>query len=253
MSGLRDLDGIRQRFEAEASMRGLNGVLGVASFKGVYDSLLPVQRIRLREHSGDIFDRLLERGSIISIAYAYPEEAIDAVARKWDGGYDLKLWNVYADWYHRLNTALNDTASLLAEDIGGYSIPATTTGIAKEISHVEDFYPLVVSHRVAAELSGVGWRGRNELIVNPRYSCAIRLASVVTDLPLERTPPTSEGCGGCSACLDACRFLANKERLPNYREQCRRYIVALGLDGEVCGKCIKACYRRGVYRDVFEL
>jgi hypothetical protein len=48
-------------------------------------------------------------------------------------------------------------------------------------------------------------------------------------------------------------FLANKDRLENYREQCRRYIVSLGLEHEVCGKCIKACYRGSVHRDAFRL
>jgi len=141
----------------------------------------------------------------------------------------------------------------MAERIGGISIPATAAGIATEIEHVEKYYPLVVSHRVAAELSGVGWRGKNELIVNPKYSCAIRLASIITDMPLERTEPLQDGCGDCTVCLDACPFLANKDRLENYREQCRRYIVSLGLEHEVCGKCIKACYMESVNRDAFQL
>ncbi len=106
---------------------------------------------------------------------------------------------------------------------------------------------------MAAELSGIGWRGKNELIVNPAHSCAIRLASVITDMPLERTDPIPDGCGECRACLDACTFLDNKDKLENYREQCRRYIVSLGLEHEVCGKCIKACFREGVHRDAFRL
>ena len=115
---------------------------------------------------------------------------------------------------------------------------------------MEDYYPIVVSHRVPAELSGVGWRGKNELIVNPMHSCAIRLASVITDMPLERTEPIQDRCG---ARLDACTFLDNKDRLENYREQCRRYIVSLALEHEVCGKCIRTCYRESVHRDAFWL
>jgi epoxyqueuosine reductase QueG len=98
----------------------------------------------------------------------------------------------------------------MAERIGGIPIPATTTGIATKIEHVENYYPIVVSHRVAAELSGVGWRGKNELIVNPKYSCAIRLASIITEMPLERTEPLQDGCEDCTACLDACPFLSRE-------------------------------------------
>jgi epoxyqueuosine reductase QueG len=99
----------------------------------------------------------------------------------------------------------------------------------------------------------VGWRGKNELVVNPVFSCAMRLASVVTETTLERTPTIGKGCGDCRACLDACPILSSKDRLENYRELCRRYIVSLGLDSDVCGKCIKACYRNSIYGDQYRL
>lgn len=253
MTGDSNIETVRRDLEAEASMHGLKSVLGVAPFREVHEGLLPVQRTKLREIAGERFDSFMEVGSFISIAFAYPEEAIDAIAVEIGGGFDLDTWGFYSDWYDRLNQALNETSSSMAERIGGISIPATTTGIATKIEHVENYYPLVVSHRVAAELSGVGWRGKNELIVNPKYSCAIRLASIITEMPLERTEPLQDGCEDCTACLDACPFLANKDRLENYREQCRRYIVSLGLEHEVCGKCIKACYRGSVHRDAFRL
>ena len=253
MTGNSNIETVRGYLEAEASRHGLRFCLGVAPFREVHDGLLPAQRAKLREVSGERFDSFMEGGSFISIAFAYPEAAIDAIAVESGGGFDLDTWGFYSDWYDRLNRALNETSSSIAERIGGISIPATAAGIATEIEHVEDYYPLVVSHRVAAELSGVGWRGKNELIVNPKYSCAIRLVSIITDMPLERTDPISDSCGECRACLDACPFLANKDKLENYREQCRRYIVSLGLEHEVCGKCIKACYRESVHRDVFRL
>jgi epoxyqueuosine reductase QueG len=121
------------------------------------------------------------------------------------------------------------------------------------VKHVEEYYPTTVSHRVAAELSGVGWRGKNELIVNPRFSCAIRLATILTKTPLEATPPSTMSCGECRACLDACKFLEHKGKLDNYREQCRRYLLYLNLEEEVCGKCIKACYKKSIYKDKFKL
>jgi epoxyqueuosine reductase QueG len=89
--------------------------------------------------------------------------------------------------------------------------------------------------------SGIGWKGKNELIVNPRYGCAIRLASIVTETPLEPTYAEYGGCGDCDSCLKVCSFLRQKDNLPNFREQCRKYMLALELDQFVCGKCIKAC------------
>lgn len=240
-------------FGEESARHGLEGALGVAAFRSVHDALLAVQQERLRDLSGERFDALMDAGSFISIAFAYPEEAIDAIAVVRDGEFDKDLWNHYGAEYDRLNEALNQAAERLAREAGGFSIPATTSGLASVINHVEDYYPITVSHRVAAEQSGVGWRGKNELIVSPVHSCAVRLASIVTELPLPRSTPIEERCGECRACLDACPILANKDRLENYREQCRRYLVSLGLDSEVCGKCIRACYRESVHRDSFRL
>ena len=248
-----NLGWVRALLRDEAGRRGLREVMGVAPFSSVYGALMPVQQARLREFSGDGFDGMIRDGSVVSIAFAYPEYAVDSIAVGSEGGYDKEKWNIYAREYIRLNEALNEASTRIASEIGGIAIPATTEGAAAEISHVEDYYPLVVSHRVAAEQSGVGWRGKNELIVNPRFSCAIRLASVLTTLPMRKTPPTKMGCGDCHACLDVCPYLRNKEELQNYREQCRRYLISLGLVSDVCGKCVKACYRESVYRDQFKL
>jgi len=253
MQGLDNLRFIRQVFEEESIRHGLRGVLGVAAYEQVYETLLPVQQRRMEELCGGELKGLIGSGSVISIAYAYPEHAIDAIAVPKGDDYDRDSWNIYAGWYRRLNRALDETAGRLADETGGVAIPATMTGVAGEVDHVEGYYVMVVSHRVAAELSGVGWRGRNELIVNPVYGCAMRLASVVTGLPLERTETLDMNCGNCRACLDVCTFLRFKDRLDNYREQCRRYIVHLDLDADVCGKCVKACYRDSIYRDTFQL
>ena len=247
MASDSNLDRVRGIFEEESSKHDLRGVMGVASFRLVHDALFPVQRGLLEEASGERFTNLMERGSIISIAYAYPRHAIEAIAVKRRDGYDMDRWNMYATEYNRLNDALDETAARLAIETGGFALPATVMDIASEIDRVEDYYSMAVSHRVAAEQSGIGWRGKNELIVNPVFSCAIRLASVVTDLAIERTAPTQMGCGECRACLDACPILGSKDRLENYREQCLRYIISLELDSEVCGKCVKACVGSKVF------
>ena len=238
---------------AEGKRRGLKHAVGVASFEAVHGTLMPVQKTRLWEIADGIFDRLLSEGSVISIAYAYPDYAIEAIAQGREKAWDMERWNVYARAYMRLNRALNETSAAIAAEIGGIAIPATVEGLSSQVSHVEDYYAQRVSHRVAAGLSGVGWRGRNELIVSPSFGCAIRLASVLTTAPITRTPPSTRGCGECRACLDACKFFDHKGQLDNYREQCRRYLVHLNLEDEVCGKCIKACLRDSIYADQFKL
>jgi len=240
MTSHANLQKLRDFLGAEAASRGLEWTLGVASYREVYETLLPVQQRLLAEMSGEHFDRLKDSGSIISIAYAFPEEAIEAIAVETDEGYDMERWRTYAGEYERLNSALDETAKGIAELFGGFAL-AATLDVEGGIEKAVDYYPVAVSHRVAAEQSGVGWRGRNELVVSPVHGSAVRLASVVTSLPLERTPPLQEDCGDCRACLDACSILAGKDGLENYRENCLRYMKSLGLERSVCGKCVKAC------------
>lgn len=227
-------------------------MMGVAPFKSVHDALLPAQKETLRCICGGEFDKLKVEGSVISIAYAYKPYAIEAIAPGSEGHWDKERWNIYSRAYARLNDALNYTSRAIAGEIHGIAIPATIDSFTKADT-VEEYYATRVSHRVAAELSGVGWRGKHELIISPVYGPAIRLASVLTTAPITRTPPSKTNCGDCRACLDACPILGKKQSLANYREQCRQYLAYLALEDEVCGKCIKACMREGKYASQFRL
>ena len=228
-------------FQEEATKRVLKGVMGITSFEPVYSTLLPIQKKKLEKICGNQLDTLKKKGYFITIAYAYPNYAIRSIDIKKRGSFDKEAWNIYADWYPRLNNALNDTVTRLAQVVDGIPLMATLTGEAEKVNHVEDYYSMVVSHRIPGLLSGIGWKGKNELVVNPRYGCAIRLASIITATPMESTCAEYTGCGTCSSCLEVCSFLSQKDILPNYREQCRIYMLSLGLEQFVCGKCIKAC------------
>jgi epoxyqueuosine reductase QueG len=232
---------IRELFQKASSNVDLRGILGVTPFRGVYDSLMDVQKQWVKGIAGSMFVKFLESGNIISFAFVYPEGVIDNIGLMRDGVFDKEAWNIYAGWYTYLNNSLDKASSMIAEDIKGEAISATTTGLASKLTHVSQYFPRVVSHRVHAERAGIGWRGKNSLIVNPRYSCMIRLSGVITDTPIVQTPSMKEGCGDCTSCEDACTFLKHRDRLDDYREQCRVYLDKLGLDDEVCGKCIKAC------------
>jgi epoxyqueuosine reductase QueG len=231
---------------------GYRGVVGVAEFKKVYDELMPVQKNKLRGICNDRFQGFQEEGSIICIGLAYPEHTIDCIdVRLSDGTADKHMWNLYAREYHKLNRFLNTISRDIADRFEGVSIPATVEGVA--VKNVEEYYAMAISHRNIGENAGLGWRGKNELVINERFSCALRFASVITCLSFIHGKKAESSCGECEACLEACPFLRNKNRLKNYRESCRKYIVKLGLEGMVCGKCIKACYRHSIFSNRFRL
>ncbi|MFW9844322.1 MAG: hypothetical protein ACFFEV_07090 [Candidatus Thorarchaeota archaeon] len=232
------------------------GDLGVASFKVVYDELMDVQKEKLREIVGEQFDALYESGSIICIGIAYRDPFIDYIDNNQTGEIDYPLWNEYAREYDRINQVLNRIAPAIASHFNGIALKATIGGMKGEVEHVWEYWPLVISHRVVAENSGVGWRGKNQLIIHKRFSCAIRFASVITSLPLQHGERMESQCGDCTACEDACGFIRHRNILSDYRENCHRYIQFLkskGIEKDICGKCIKACYRDSKMRNQFEL
>lgn len=63
--------------------------------------------------------------------------------------------------------------------------------------------------RAAAHRAGLGWYGRNSLLLVPGLGSWCLLGSVVTDAPLVPTAPggpaaPAAGCGACTRCLTAC-------------------------------------------------
>src|SRR3954468_8090893 len=58
--------------------------------------------------------------------------------------------------------------------------------------------------REAAARSGVGFYGKNTLLITRRHGSWVVLGTLVTERELEPTPPLDAGCGSCTLCVDAC-------------------------------------------------
>lgn len=107
--------------------------------------------------------------------------------------------------------------------------------------------------RAAAERAGVGWWGKNTMLLVPGAGPWVLLGSVATDAVLPVSEPMRRSCGTCSACLPACptgaliapgvldarRCLARWAQAPGWIPGEFREPMGDRLYG--CDDCLEAC------------
>ncbi len=103
----------------------------------------------------------------------------------------------------------------------------------------------VISHKLPAHLSGLGWIGKNCLLLSKEFGPRVRFVTVLTDAPLAADKEYNKKCGKCTACIDACPVDAfnNVEFHPdedvNVRfdtAKCSEYRT-----NHPCGLCVSTC------------
>jgi epoxyqueuosine reductase len=95
------------------------------------------------------------------------------------------------DAYGVLRERLDALGRRLCSDAGG----GTYRVLVDANEHVD---------REGAARSGVGFYGKNTLLITRRHGSWVVLGTLVTDLELEPTPPLRLDCGSCRLCIDAC-------------------------------------------------
>ncbi|HSC74598.1 MAG TPA: tRNA epoxyqueuosine(34) reductase QueG [Gaiellaceae bacterium] len=113
--------------------------------------------------------------------------------------------------------------------------------------------------REAAARSGVGFYGKNTLLITRKHGSWVVLGTLVTTVEIEPTPPLEAGCGTCTLCVDACPTDALDEpgvldaaRCLSYWTQApaaipEEYRVHLGAQVYGCDICQDVCpWNRGV-------
>lgn len=61
-----------------------------------------------------------------------------------------------------------------------------------------------VMDKVWAAKSGLGWIGKNSNLITQKTGSFYFIAELILDLDLEYDNPTTDHCGSCTACIDAC-------------------------------------------------
>lgn len=155
---------------------------------------------------------------------------------------------LYFFHYQRVNVLLDELALKTTNFIqsrGWNALPIPASQIIdweKQLAHI--------SHKHAAQKAGIGWIGRNNLLVTPGFGSRQRLITVLTDMPLRVDDPLPHGCGECRACLSSCPSGSIKENPGDFDhvgcyQQMRILVKAAGISQNICGLCVKACRGKG--------
>ncbi|MGB3863004.1 MAG: hypothetical protein WBF32_12735 [Candidatus Aminicenantaceae bacterium] len=151
---------------------------------------------------------------------------------------------LYFHHYRQLNFFLDRGAFLVAseiQDLGFQALPIPASQITdwkKQQSHV--------SHKKIGYLAGLGWIGRNNLLVNPDKGSRFRLVTILTDMPLATDKSLDQDCGSCRACISLCPAKAIHEDVTDFDhwlcfDKLKEFRNSGVVGQHICGVCIRAC------------
>lgn len=124
--------------------------------------------------------------SVVSLLYNYfPRQELP------QSGYKIARY-AYGEDYHtvireKLRTFMDDIRNTIGDVHGRVFVDSAP-----------------VMERAWAKKSGLGWIGKNSLLLNKDAGSYFFLAELVIDLELEYDGPVKDHCGTCTACMDAC-------------------------------------------------
>ena len=130
--------------------------------------------------------------SVIMLATDHATAADTDVGRAEDGRGRVARYAWGDDYHDLLRSRVNRLAAWLEARVPG----CRTRGVV-------DSAPL--AEREFAWLAGLGWFGKNTMLIDPHAGSFFFLTALLTDLELPADAPVEvDHCGTCTACLDAC-------------------------------------------------
>lgn len=130
---------------------------------------------------------------VISLSMPYLPESVETVKRlQTKNKAYIARYALGRDYHKLIRKRLTQFAKRIEEEVGDHGFRAFV-----------DSAPVL--ERQIAEQAGMGWIGKNTLLLSPKAGSWFLLGEVFTNLPLpvDDAMP-SRHCGSCSACLDLC-------------------------------------------------
>ncbi|MDC3110406.1 tRNA epoxyqueuosine(34) reductase QueG [Flavobacteriales bacterium] len=125
--------------------------------------------------------------SVISLTYNYyPKKVL-----KSDSTFKISKYAYGKDYHVVLKRKLKQLLNIMKEKFGFF-----------EGRVFVDSAPIL--ERAWAKKSGLGWIGKNTNLINKQSGSFFFLAEIIVDLELNYDNTTTDHCGSCTACIDAC-------------------------------------------------
>lgn len=125
--------------------------------------------------------------SVVSLLYNYYPEH-DLTEQHY---YKIAKYAYGKDYHQVIKDKLNHLMQLMGDEIG-------------EIDGRVFVDSAPVMERQWAQLAGLGWLGKNGLLINQKKGSFYFIAELIIDLELNYDTPVHDHCGTCTRCIDAC-------------------------------------------------
>ena len=213
-----------------------------ARFFGVAD--LAVAKEAILEQGGEFLNAFPRA---LSVGIAMSDRIVDQLHRH----KEAIIARTYDYLYYTVNQSLDRIALRLSATLSEHGfksllVPASDRADTKNIRGL-------FSHKLAANLAGLGWIGPSCMLITPEIGPRVRWVTVLTDAPMKAGLPLTNGCGDCRSCVEGCppnaftgrsfdpsepresRF--NIQRCIGYRKHLEKAITGV----RVCGMCVNVC------------